>query len=80
VVIIPKPGKSDYTVAKAYRPISLLECCGKLLEKVVAACFSWEVDHLSLIGNRQFGSRHHYSAPDATLSLHYKAKETIQHG
>jgi Reverse transcriptase (RNA-dependent DNA polymerase) len=80
VVIIPKPGKSDYTVAKAYRPISLLECCGKLLEKVVAARFSWEVDNLSLIGNRQFGSRHHYSAPDAALSLHYKACETIRHG
>ena len=51
VVIIPKPGKSDYTVAKAYHPISLLECCGKLLEKVVAACLAWEVDHISLIGN-----------------------------
>jgi Reverse transcriptase (RNA-dependent DNA polymerase) len=80
VVIIPKPGKADYTVAKAYRPISLLECCGKILEKVVAARFSWEVDHLSLLGNRQFGSRHHYSAPDAALSLHYKARETIRHG
>jgi Reverse transcriptase (RNA-dependent DNA polymerase) len=80
VVIIPKPGKTDYTLAKAYRPISLLECCGKLLEKVVAARFSWEVDHLALIGNRQFGSRHSYSAPDAALSLHYKAKETIRHG
>jgi Reverse transcriptase (RNA-dependent DNA polymerase) len=80
VVIIPKPGKLDYMVAKAHRPISLLECCGKLLEKVVAARFSWEVDHLSLIRNRQFGSRHHYSAPDAALSLHYKAKETIHHG
>jgi Endonuclease-reverse transcriptase/Reverse transcriptase (RNA-dependent DNA polymerase) len=80
VVIIPKPGKSDYTVAKAYRPISLLECCGKLLEKVVAACFSWEVDNLSLIRNHQFGSRHHYSAPGAALCLHYKARETIRHG
>jgi hypothetical protein len=79
VVIIPKPGKSDYTVAKAYCPISLLECCGKLLEKVVAACFSWEVDHLALIGDCQFGSWHHYSAPDAALCLHYKAKETIRH-
>jgi Reverse transcriptase (RNA-dependent DNA polymerase)/Endonuclease-reverse transcriptase len=80
VVIIPKPGKSDYTVAKAYRPISLLECCGKLLEKVMAAHFSWEVDNLALIGNRQFGSRHHYSAPDAAFCLHYKARETIKHG
>jgi Reverse transcriptase (RNA-dependent DNA polymerase) len=80
VVIIPKPGKSNYTVAKAYCPISLLECCGKLLEKVVAARFSWEVDNLSLIGNRQFGSRHNYLAPDAALCLHYKARETIRHG
>jgi len=36
VVPIPKPGKIDYWVAKASRPISLLECCGKLLEKIVA--------------------------------------------
>jgi hypothetical protein len=79
VIIIPKPGKSDYTVTKAYHPISLLECCGKLLEKVVAARLSWEVDHAALIGDRQFGSRHHYSTPDATLCLTYKAKETIRH-
>jgi Reverse transcriptase (RNA-dependent DNA polymerase) len=79
VVIIPKPGKSDYTVAKAYRPISLLECCGKLLEKVVAARLAWDIDHMSLIGNRQFGSRHYYAAPDAALSLAYKARETIRH-
>jgi Reverse transcriptase (RNA-dependent DNA polymerase) len=79
MIVIPKPGKSDYTVAKAYRPISLLECCGKLLEKVVAARLSWEVDHAALIGDRQFGSRHHYSAPDTALCLSYKAKETIRH-
>jgi Reverse transcriptase (RNA-dependent DNA polymerase) len=79
MVIISKPGKSDYTVAKAYHPISLIECCGKLLEKVIAAWLSWEVDHASLIGDQQFGSHHHYSAPDATLCLAYKAKETIHH-
>jgi hypothetical protein len=80
VVIILKPGKSDYTLAKAYHPISLLECCGKLLEKVVASRFSWKVDHLGLIGNHQFSSWHHYSAPDAALCLQYKASETIRHG
>jgi hypothetical protein len=36
VVIIPKPGKADYSAPKAYRPISLMECLGKTLEKVVA--------------------------------------------
>jgi hypothetical protein len=33
VVIILKPGKPDYLMAKAYHPIFLLECYGKLLEK-----------------------------------------------
>jgi hypothetical protein len=77
IIIIPKPGKMDYTVAKVYCLISLLECCRKLLEKVVAARLGWEVDHTSLIGDCQFSSRHHYSAPDATLCLAYKARETI---
>jgi len=36
VVPIPKPSKIDYWVAKAYQPISLLECCGKLLERIVS--------------------------------------------
>ena len=36
VVVVPKPNKPNYSLPKAYRPISLLECCGKLLEKIVA--------------------------------------------
>jgi hypothetical protein len=42
IIIILKSGKSDCTVAKTYCPISLLECCGKTLKKVVAARLSWE--------------------------------------
>jgi hypothetical protein len=33
IVMINKPQKPDYMVSKAYRPITLLECTGKLLEK-----------------------------------------------
>ena len=40
---------------------------------------AWEVDRASLIGDWQFGSRHHYSAPDVALSLAYKAREVITH-
>jgi hypothetical protein len=38
IVIIPlkKPNKSDYTVAKSWRPISLLSTLGKALELVIA--------------------------------------------
>ena len=33
VVVLPKPGKLDYSQPKAYQPITLLKCCGKLLER-----------------------------------------------
>jgi hypothetical protein len=36
-VMIPKQGKSSYTLAKSYRPISLLSCLGKIMEKIVAS-------------------------------------------
>jgi len=35
VVPIPKPNKADYRIGKAYCPISLLECCRKLLKKII---------------------------------------------
>ena len=35
-VTIPKPGKDDYSLAKSYRHISLLNCLGKMVEKVAA--------------------------------------------
>ncbi|KAH9958432.1 hypothetical protein BC827DRAFT_1136232, partial [Russula dissimulans] len=35
VCVIPKPGQADYTILKNFRPIALLECLGKLVEKVV---------------------------------------------
>jgi hypothetical protein len=36
-VVIPKQGESDYTLAKSYRPISLLSCLRKIIEKIVAS-------------------------------------------
>src|SRR6266850_4306162 len=80
VVIIPKPNKPDYSAAKAYRPISLLECCGKLLEKVVANRLSSDVNHFDLLGLGQFGSCTHHSAPDAATALRHKAEQTIRVG
>ena len=32
-ITIPKPGKDNYSQAKAYRVISLLDCLGKVVEK-----------------------------------------------
>ena len=49
VIVIPKPNKPDYSVPKAYRPISLLECCAKLVEKIIACRFLSDINLLDLI-------------------------------
>jgi len=67
--VIPKPGKADYSEPKAYRPISLLECCRKLLEKIVAKRFLADINSLQLLPPRQFGSRDYHSAVDAASVL-----------
>jgi len=80
VVIIPKPNKPDYSTLKAYRPISLLECIGKLLEKVVATCFLSDVNVFSLIPTNQFGSRDYSSAVDAAMAIAHNAESCLQSG
>ncbi|KAG2741478.1 hypothetical protein P692DRAFT_20651939, partial [Suillus brevipes Sb2] len=36
ISVVPKPRKADMSDPRSYRPISLLECLSKLLEKVIA--------------------------------------------
>lgn len=45
IIPLKKPGKEDYTIAKAWRPISLLATLGKVLESVVAERISHAVKH-----------------------------------
>jgi hypothetical protein len=80
VVVIPKPGKPDYSLPCAYRPISLLKCVGKVLEKIVAARLRADVDTHRLIPPSQFGSHHFHSALDAATMRRYKAESTIKAG
>jgi hypothetical protein len=80
VFVIPKLGKTDYMAPKSYHPISLLECTGKVLEKIIAARLGSDVDHFDLLGPSQFGSCHFHSATDMATTLRYKAEETIEAG
>jgi hypothetical protein len=79
VAVVPKPGKSDYTQAKAYRPISLLECPGRVLERVLANRMNVDVLRHNVLPMTQF-SRCYNSATDAALSLKQKAASCIQGG
>jgi hypothetical protein len=56
IAVVPKPGKEDYSLPKCYRLVALLECLGKLLEKVVAKRIAHDITALSLIPTTQFGA------------------------
>jgi hypothetical protein len=43
VCTVPKPNRADYSLAKNFRPISLLECMGKLIEKLIARLLYREI-------------------------------------
>ena len=69
IAVVPKPDKEDYSLPKCYRLVALLECLGKLLEKVIAKRLSHDITSLSLIPTSQFGAHPHSSTVDAGLCL-----------
>ncbi|KAG6452350.1 hypothetical protein O3G_MSEX007586 [Manduca sexta] len=53
VVVLRKPGREDYTVPKAHRPIGLLPVMGKILEKMLVGRLKWHL--IPRMCHRQFG-------------------------
>lgn len=68
-VVLRKPKKPNYSKSRAYHLIQLLECLGKLLEKIVARRLTYLVGRHNLIPGTQFGGRSNSSAADAILSF-----------
>jgi len=68
-VVIPKPNKPDYGVAKAYRVITLLNCLGKVVEKVPANAIPEGCERRRLLLDGQFGCRKRRSAIDTVGRL-----------
>ncbi|KAJ6439206.1 reverse transcriptase [Purpureocillium lavendulum] len=76
IIPLKKPEKGDYTIAKAWRPISLLSTLGKILEAVVAERISYAVEAYGLLPVNHFGARKRRSADQALMLLQeqiYKA-------
>lgn len=69
IIPLRKPNKGDYTIAKAWRPISLLSTLGKILESVVADRLSHAVETFGLLPTNHFGARKKRSAEQALLLL-----------
>ena len=74
-VILPKANKKDYSLPKAYRVISLLNCLGKTFEKILATRLSYLAETGDLLQQTQIGGRRQRSALDACLLLQSKVQE-----
>jgi len=67
-VILKKPNRKA-TIPKSYRVVSLLNCLGKVAEKIVAARLSHTAEISDLLYTDQIEDRRQKSAIDAVLSL-----------
>src|ERR1700709_678607 len=72
--ILKKPKKPDYSLPKVYRVIALLNCLGKVLERILARRLSYLAKTTNLLYISQIGSRLYKSAIDVALLLKNKVK------
>ena len=82
IKMIPKPNK-DLKYAKSYRPISLLSCVGKLLERIIASRVSGYMEEKKLFSKSQSGFRRHHMTTEQLLRLSeesytaFKKRQTV---
>ena len=67
--ILKKDKKPHYTAPKAYRVISLLNCLGKVSERILAQRLGYLAETTPLLHHSQIGGRLKKSAIDAALLL-----------
>lgn len=74
-VVLRKPGKDDYGIPKAYRPIALEETLGKVCESVIAKRLTCLAEKHQLLPKNQFGARPGRTTTDAVLVATQFAKD-----
>ena len=79
-LVLRKPGKPAYDVAKAYRPIGLLDTIGKLLSTMVATDLSHLAEKHALLPVGQFGGRPGRNTTDALHLLTHSVKNAWRAG
>lgn len=79
-IILRKAGKAAYNVAKAYRPIGLLETLGKLFSTLIAADLSFLAEKYNLLPPTQFGGRPGRRTTDAMHLIVSKIKDAWRAG
>ncbi|KAM6508463.1 hypothetical protein FALCPG4_19002 [Fusarium falciforme] len=77
VVMIAKPGRRDLTKPRAWRPISLLSCLGKGLERLIARRLAWAATHYQVLYPQQAGALPKRSATDLVTALIHDIEEAF---
>ncbi len=75
MIVLHKPGKDNYTIPKAYRPIALEETLGKILKSVMVG---WMMDMLEANGHlpdHHYGGRAGRCMVDPLLQLTQMIKD-----
>ena len=76
-VMIPKPKKKDYTTAKSWRPIALLSCLGKGLERLIARRIAVTALTKGVLPSQYFGALPKRSAVDLAACLIHDVENAI---
>jgi hypothetical protein len=79
-VTLRKPGKSDYTIPGAYRPIAEEESFGKVIESVLTEWLSGFAEANGLLSPNQFSGRPSRCTVDALLLLTQRIKDAWRVG
>ena len=77
MVPIPKKGK-DKTEPNSYRPISLLSCTSKLMERIVNARLVWHLEKKGLLVPQQAGFRKNMSTEDQVAHIAQEIEDAFQ--
>lgn len=80
VSMIPKVGKRDGSSYRAYRPIALLSCWGKGLERLLAKRMAWQALASGIISPQQASALPKRSAMDLVSSLTHDIEWALSRG
>ena len=67
--MLPKLGKRDLTATRSWRPIALLSCLSKGLERLIARCLAWCILQHKVVHNQHIGAMPKRSAVDLVSCL-----------
>jgi hypothetical protein len=79
-IALPKPGKTDYSEPRPYHFIQLLECIGKVIEKIMADRLTYFLNKHTLTPFSQFRAHKGSSTTDAALMFTHDIQTTRNKG